>query len=515
MRTSRPGDNYYRLLVESVTDYAIFMLDPDGKVATWNKGAFHVKGYEEAEVIGMPYERFFLPEDAAAGKPQRLLQRTLREGHAEDEGWRRRKDGSRFWALAVLTAIYDEAGQLVGFGKVTRDLTERKRAEELAARNLELQLANKLKSELVANMSHELRTPLNSIIGYAELVAADPRVELDTVASKNLEIVLRCSEQLLGLINEVLDLSKLEAGQTRAHVEPFDPRQTLEAAVAVNRPQADEKGLALALHVAPGVELVLGDEAKLRQIVINLVNNAVKYTEHGEVKVSLAPAGDERFQVEVVDTGPGIAPEHQELVFQEFHQVEAKATRKQGGTGLGLAISRRLATLLGGTLALASTPGQGSTFRLELPRQLDYPASPAAPTLPEAAAPLPAPDGRPVLLAIDDEPEVLHLVAENLKDSPYQVVMATSGESGLELARTLRPAVISLDVMMPRMDGWVVLRRLKEDPATAGIPVVMLSFLENRGLAAQLGAAEFLPKPLHRQDLIDALDRARSRGGAR
>jgi PAS domain S-box-containing protein len=478
------------------------MLDASGRIASWNRGVQQLKGYDEAEIIGKSLSIFYTPEDAVAGRPQKLLAIAEREGHVEDEGWRVRKDGTRFWADVVLTAVRDETGRLIGYAKITRDLTERKHAEELAARTLQLQLANKLKGELLANMSHELRTPLNSIIGYTQLVATDETLELNPLATANLQTVLRNARHLLALINEVLDLSKIDAGQVSLHLEPVDPHQTLQAALALARPLAEEKGLALTLHVEPGVELVVTDETKLRQILINLVGNAVKFTDAGSVDVSLAPKGDERWEVRVADTGAGIAAEHHDLIFQEFRQVDASLTRRQGGTGLGLAISRKLAHLMGGSLTVESELARGSVFRLELPRQLAQAAPPAA--MPAT----PMPDGRPLVLVVDDDPEALLLVAENLKESAFQVVIATSGESALELARELRPAAIILDVLMPRMDGWMVLRRLKADPATAGIPVLMLSFLENKALAHQLGAVDQRVKPLERATLVAALERA-------
>ncbi|MDB5097126.1 MAG: luxQ 10 [Cyanobacteria bacterium RYN_339] len=495
----------FEMLVKSVTDYAILMLDPTGKISSWNKGAQQLKGYTEREVIGQPMHRFYTPEDLAAHRPEALLAIAEREGHVEDEGWRVRKDGTRFWADVVLTAVREDDGTLVGFAKITRDLTERKLAEDLAARTLQLQIANKLKSELLANISHELRTPLNSIIGYTQLVATDDTLTLDDLNAGNLQIVLRNARHLLALINEVLDLSKIEAGQAVIHLEPVDPAQTLHAVLTTCRPQADEKGIALSLEIEAGVELVVTDETKLRQILLNLVTNAIKFTDQGQVDVRLMQVGETRWGVCVDDTGSGIAPEHRELVFQEFRQVDASHTRRQGGTGLGLAISRKLAGLLEGTLTFESELGRGSSFCLELPRQLGIAAEPALPPLVAAASA--GGTNEPIVVAIDDDPEALRLVVENLKGSGFRVVTASSGESGVHLAQTIRPAIITLDVMMPRQDGWMVLRRLKADAATADIPVVMVSFLENRGLAIQLGASESLMKPIDRPALLATLGR--------
>jgi PAS domain S-box-containing protein len=509
-KKSEDQSRQFELLVKSATDYAILMLDLDGRISSWNRGAEQLKGYTEAEIIGQSMQRFYTPEDVAAGKPQELLAIARRDGHVESEGWRVRKDGTRFWADVVLSAIRDENGELIGYGKITRDLTERKATEAMTIKALQLEVANRLKSEFLANMSHELRTPLNSIIGYSELVVTDETQGLDEVGKNNLQIVLRNARHLLALINEVLDLAKIEAGHATIHSEPFDPSQTLQAVFGISRPLADAKGIALNLRIEPGVNVVVTDEMKLRQILLNLVGNAIKFTEQGSINVTLSPAGEAAWRIGVADTGIGIAPENQELVFQEFRQVDASTTRHQGGTGLGLSISRKLANLLEGTLTLYSEVGHGSLFTLELPRQLSGrfdDAQMGAPDWLADHANTAAADGRPIVLVIDDDPHVLHLLSESLKGSPYLAVTATSGESGLELARELRPAAITLDILMPKHDGWMILRRLKSDPATADIPVVLVSFLGNKGLAYQLGAAEYLEKPVERKQLLETLDR--------
>jgi CheY-like chemotaxis protein/nitrogen-specific signal transduction histidine kinase len=406
----------------------------------------------------------------------------------------------------VLTAIRDD-GQLVGFAKITRDLTERKQMEVLAAKTAQLQASNRLKSEFMATMSHELRTPLNAIIGFTELVFMTNGGALDEMSVSNLNTVLRNARHLLTLINEILDLAKIEAGQSTVHPVPFDANQLVATVVGSTRALAEQKGLAIAVEAAPDLGLVVSDETKVRQILINLLSNAVKFTDAGGITVRVAGKGPDAWTFEVADTGVGIAPEHHDLVFQEFRQVDASTTRATGGTGLGLAISRKLVGLLGGRLTLASTPGAGSTFTVELPRH--FAARPAATPDAPPAADAGAPDGEgPLVLAIDDDPDALRLIAENLRDSRYRVVTATDPESGLALARELAPAAITLDVLMPKVDGWMVLRRLKADPATRAIPVILASFLENRGLAAKLGAEAYLSKPFDRQELLSALDHA-------
>ncbi|HEY9900803.1 MAG TPA: response regulator [Pantanalinema sp.] len=386
-----------------------------------------------------------------------------------------------------------------------------KRVADLAVTTSQLESANRLKGEFLATMSHELRTPLNSVIGYTELVLTDDEQPLAALNRSNLQTVVKNAKHLLALINDILDLSKVESGKLAIHPEPFLPSDTVQAIIGIAAPLARAKGLSLTGEGGAEVGFVVSDEAKIRQILLNLVSNAIKFTPQGGVKVSLAARGTDDWTVAVSDTGVGIAPEHQELVFETFRQVDSTTTRAAGGTGLGLAISRKLAHLLGGELTLESTPGLGSTFTLRLPRHCpgETPPSPPVPGLPITM--LSADDGKPTVLAIDDNPEALFLVAENLKGSGYHVVSATSAEAGLRLAQELRPFAIILDVLMPIQDGWTVLSRLKADPATAEIPVVILSFIENRAVGYALGASAYLTKPLDRTLLKETLDRL---GGA-
>jgi PAS domain S-box-containing protein len=363
----RRSEERMRLMIEAVTDYAIILLDASGKISSWNRGAERIKGYSEAEILGKPYETFFLPDDAAAGKAHRLLSRAARDGHVEDEGWRRRKDGTRFWADAVITALFDPTGELLGYAKITRDLTDRRHAEAMASQNAQLAEANRMKSKFLANMSHELRTPLNSIIGYTDLVLTDKAEPLGNTGRRNLETVLRNARHLLGLINDVLDISKIEAGKMSVHAETFDLKAVLDSLLTSTEPLLHGRPVQLVLETHPDIGQVHTDETKLRQIVLNLLSNAIKFTTEGRITLSARPHDHDRFLIEVRDTGIGIAKEHQALVFEEFHQVDSSTTRAVGGTGLGLAISRKLAQLLGGKLTLESEPDVGSTFTACIP----------------------------------------------------------------------------------------------------------------------------------------------------
>jgi signal transduction histidine kinase/DNA-binding response OmpR family regulator len=383
--------------------------------------------------------------------------------------------------------------------------------EDLARLSTEATAANRMKSEFLANMSHELRTPLNSIIGYAELIIHNKKYDLPPKVTSHLGTVLRNARNLLTLINDILDLSKVEAGKSTVFAEPLALRPFVQAILTTTEPLARERGVALEAEVAPGLDAVVTDETKLRQVVLNLVSNALKFTREGRVALRVVPAGAGRVAFEVEDTGVGIAPELHDAVFEEFRQVDGSTTREVGGTGLGLPIARRLARMLGGDVALRrSVPGEGSLFVATI-------AAGAASEGPLAAAQaVAAAGGERLVVSIDDDPDMLLLLAERLKDTGYRVVPATTGPSGLALVRELRPYAVTVDVLMPGMDGWSVLRALKGDPETADVPVIVLSFIEDKLLGFELGAAAYLSKPVEQRDLLDALDRfasALGRGG--
>jgi len=368
------------LMVESVVDYAIFMLDADGRVATWNAGAQRIKEYGAAEVIGQHFSRFYPREDVEAGKPERALDIATREGRYEEEGWRVRKNGTAFWASVVISAVRDETGRLLGFAKVTRDLTERKRGEaELVRAKVEAEKASESKSQFLANMSHELRTPLNSLLILARLLADNVGGNLSEKQVRFAQTIYASGMDLLALINDLLDLAKIEAGaMTALHVAatPFaDLRDEIERTF---REVAREKSLAFEVAIAPGLpDSVRTDATRLKQVLKNLLANAFKFTREGAVQLRIEPRGAGFVAFAVKDTGIGVPPDKQEVIFEAFQQADGSTSREYGGTGLGLSISRELARLLGGRLELQSEPGRGSTFTLVLPLSDERAVAPA------------------------------------------------------------------------------------------------------------------------------------------
>ena len=361
----------YRLLVESVRDYAIFALDAEGYILTWNNGAQRFKGYTRDEIVGQHFSIFYPPEDLAAGKPAWELVVADREGKYEEEGWRVRKDGTQFWAGVLITALRGPAGELVGYAKVTRDLTERREAQLRAledARRVALaEASSRTKSEFLASMSHELRTPLNAIGGYAELLALGVHGPVTEMQARDLERITASQRHLLAIINDILNYSRIEAGHLAYEREPVPLERAITEVVDMVQPQAGSRGVDIAPVLPERSVVALADHTKVEQVLLNLLSNAVKFTpEGGRIRVAGFEHGG-RATVTVADTGVGIPPEQMASIFEPFVQVGRSLTSGHEGTGLGLAISRDLARGMGGDLTAASTPGEGSTFTLTLP----------------------------------------------------------------------------------------------------------------------------------------------------
>jgi signal transduction histidine kinase/CheY-like chemotaxis protein len=346
---------------------------------------------------------------------------------------------------------------------------ERALTEELSVTNASLARASEAKSRFLASVSHELRTPMNAILGFTDALLGGVDGPLNDEQKASLGWVQRGGQDLLGLINEILDLSKIEAGKLTMQAEPFDPRELVEAVVAQHRSLAVQKGIRFAWHDAGAPSEVILDRQRVRQILVNLVGNALKFTPDGEVDVETTGADDDELLVTVRDTGPGIAADQHEAIFEEFRQAEGS----KPGTGLGLAISRRLARVMGGEITLESEPGHGSIFHVRLP--LDCRVGQAGIAPPAAA---PARDGESVLLSVDDDPSVAPLLQKMLAPHGYRVVAAASPGTAVQEAHDLHPAAILLDILMPEHSGREILRQLKADLVTSEIPVIVLSVVD-------------------------------------
>jgi hypothetical protein len=482
---------------------AIVTLDTSHRIVSCNPAFEQLYGYPQAEVVGVNLDELISTE-ASRSEAVAITQHVLHQGAMRRIGRRRRKDGSLVDVEVLGVPVLVE-GKLVGLMGLYHDISELTQARHSAEE------ANSAKSQFLANMSHELRTPLNAIIGYSEMLEEEVAEIGHPELGPDLQKIRSAGRHLLALINDILDLSKIEAGKTDLYVEAFDADDMLRDVTTTIRPLVDKNANRLELHIPDRLGTMHADLTKVRQMLLNLLSNACKFTERGTVTLTAtrepATEGPGTLLFQVTDSGIGMTPAQMAKLFEAFSQAEASTTRKYGGTGLGLAISRRFARMMGGDVTVDSAPGHGSTFTIRLPAY----AAPA-PEPPSVGESTEIRSG--TVLVIDDNAEARELLRRLLEQEGFAVVEASGGEAGLALAHERRPDAITLDVLMPGMDGWAVLGALKANPDLAGIPVIMVSVMEDRNLGFALGASEYVTKPIERDQLRRVLARYR-RDGAR
>ena len=404
----------------------------------------------------------------------------------------------------------DMSRALVVFRENARDI--RQAREEAESARHQAEAASRTKSAFLANMSHELRTPLNAIIGYSEILREDAQDRGDNASEADLVKIETAGKHLLGLINDILDLSKIEAGRMDLHLEEVDLNRLLAEVRVLVTPLIDKNGNRFEIDAPADIGAMRVDLVKLKQSLINLLSNAAKFTKGGLVKLSVgrqvSDQGRTIFTFAVSDSGIGMSDEQIGRLFQAFTQADASTTRNYGGTGLGLTITKHFCTMLGGDVTVTSEPGKGSTFTITLP---DGGIEAVAPRIEAGATVAGDLSGRSVLI-VDDDPTVHDVLRATIAKEGYRLLHAYDGAQALELARTERPDVITLDVMMPKLDGWSVLGKLKSDPALASIPVIMLTIVDERTMGYSLGASEYMTKPVDRNRLIELLRRFASSG---
>ena len=372
--------------------------------------------------------------------------------------------------------------------------------EELSQANDRVMEADRLKSEFLANMSHELRTPLNSVIALSGILIARMDGDLTEEQEKQVKIIKKSGKNLLELINDILDLSKIESGKMEVNAEEFYVEDVVCDARSTVTPLASEKEININFIKDEEIPVIRSDRNKIKQVLLNLLSNAVKFTPKGGSITISATDRDGRVELSVTDTGIGIAKGNLDKIFDEFRQVDGSSTREYGGTGLGLAITRRLVKLLGGEIRVESEIGKGSTFIINIPVTLD-----GVEALTEAFTQI-DPDKK-TILAVDDDPSVIYVLKKYLEGEGYQVVPAHNGAEAIRLAKEVKPFAITLDIMIPGKDGWEVINELKGDPATEHIPIVVISILDNKSLGFSLGVTEYLTKPVERDTILNALGR--------
>jgi PAS domain S-box-containing protein len=495
------AEERYRYLVESVRDYAIFMLDATGHVATWNIGAERIKGYTAREIIGTHFSRFYMEEEVKAGKCELELRVAARDGRFEDEGWRVRKDGSHFWANVVISAVRDSAGGLVGFSKVTRDLTDHKKAEEDRAARLAAEEANRTKDEFLAMLGHELRNPLAPILTALQLL----KLRRESVPLKEHEIIERQVKHMMHLVDDLLDVSRITKGRVEIKKQPMDLRVILAKAIELASPLLEQRNHKLDLDVPSHALGVEGDDARLTQVFANLLTNAAKYTEPtGHIRIVVRELTGE-LEIAITDNGQGIEPALLPKVFDLFVQGSRTAERSAGGLGIGLTIVQQLTMLHGGRVEARSEGlGKGATFTVTLPAITLQRSDTPKRGISEVMA---AVEPRRILI-VDDNEDALVLLAEALEVAGHVVRTATDPAQALQIIAEFKPDLAILDIGLPVMDGYELAAKIREQLATSSPRMFALSGYgqqSDRDKSREAGFSAHFVKPVDVKQLIESI----------
>jgi PAS domain S-box-containing protein len=506
----RRSEERFRLLVEGVQDYAIYMLTPDGTVTSWNGGARRIKGYEAHEIVGKHFSRFYRSEDIDAGKPWAELAMAREHGRAEDEGWRVRKDGTRFWARVVVTALRDADGQLHGYAKVTQDLTQQRQsaALEVAARQVH---------DFIAVLAHELRNPLAPIRNAAHLLAvATPGAEEFEVARRAID---RQSAQLMRIVDDLLDIGRITRGALSIHPQRVDLRDIVARAVEAARPGIDSAGHQLSVDLPREPVFLQADELRVTQALTNVLNNAARYTDPGG-KISLAlrrESPNKNYNenanqlawavLSVRDTGRGIDPDFITSIFGMFVQGRHAASPSQSGLGVGLALARAIVELHHGSIeAQSEGAGKGSEFIIKLP--VEAATATAVAEQPKRPANGRSPGKARRVLVVDDNVDAAAMLAALIRQLGHEVEIVHDGSAALRAVEGYRPEVILLDIGMPGMNGFEVAQRLRELRRVPRLRIVAVTGWgkpEDRERSRAAGFDMHLMKPVELSEIQQAL----------
>jgi len=482
----RESEERFRLLIESVKDYAIFMLDTQGRVASWNAGAQRIKGYRAEEIIGEHFRIFYNAEARQRQWPEEELRRARDEGRYEEEGVRLRNDGTTFWANVIITPVRDAAGVLRGYAKVTRDLTDRKRIQDLETGERHMQ-------EFLAVLAHELRNPLAPISNALNLLSRKPTSDPAEIWVR--DVLQRQTGQLKRLVDDLLDVSRITRAALVLDRKPLDLRAVVRQAVDASMQWFDQRRHTLDVSVAGERLVVDADEVRLSQVVQNLLHNAAKYTpEGGRVQLDVRRDAAE-VVIRVRDSGIGMNAETLSTAFELFKQAHQGLDRSQGGLGVGLTLVQRLVKMHGGSVAAKSDgPGRGSEFVVRLPIKPEQPIVRAGgEAKPGATGP------RRRILVVDDNRDAAQALKLLLEGDGHDVRVASDGGAGLEAARQYKPDVALLDIGLPQMDGYELARRMREEPAlgaTLLVAVTGYGQMHDRARASASGFNHHLVKPV-------------------
>jgi PAS domain S-box-containing protein len=523
----RRSEERFRLLVEGVGEYAIFMLDPNGRITTWNVGAERIKGYKASEIIGQHFSIFYPNDARESGWPEHELQVAAEKGSFVDTGWRLRKDGTTFWANVTITASRDASGHLLGYAKLTRDLTETKRVEAMEAINqqreemldaersarMAAQRATRVKDEFLATLSHELRTPLSAILGWTQILLRGELPKGPDAQQRAIEVIDRNARAQVQLIDDLLDMSRIMTGKIRLDLHQIAFTSVVEAALDSATPSANAKGIRLKAILGATQDAVSADGARLQQVVWNLLTNAIKFTPKGGQVQVLLQRVNSHLELSVSDTGIGIPTNYLPHVFDRFSQKDSSTTRAFGGIGLGLAICKQLVDLHGGSIRAASQgEGMGATFFVQLPLSIVQVEDktlprihPTTEMLPGEILSLPRLEGVHVFV-VDDEPDARELIRTMLEDQGAVITSFSSAEDALAALMTTKPTVLVCDVGMPKMDGYQLIRTLRaKESRSERIPALALTAFaraEDRKRSLVAGFQAHLAKPFDVGELI-------------
>ena len=493
------SEERFRLLVEAVVDYAIYMVDAQGLVTSWNAGAEKIKGYKAEEIIGKHFSRFFTPEDVRAGKPWEELGIARASGRTESTGWRVRKNGERFWARAVVSAIYGSEGHLRGFAKVTQDLSDKRHMQALeeAAKNID---------EFIAVLAHDLRNPLAPIETAMQLIAHTPPAS--PTREEMLQIISRQTAQLRRVVDEMLDVSRLTGSELRFERLVTEFSEIVRRGAESADPAIRAANHHLEMNLAATPLYVEGDVDRLAQVVSNLLNNAARYTPQGG-RIAVSTRVEAGFAVLTVsDTGRGIPRERIGRIFDMFVHRHSDTERVGRGLGVGLALSRRIAELHGGSLTAASAgEHRGSEFTLRIPLYVQNVEAPELATTQSTSSPPTGGHGRRILI-VDDNIDAASTLQLLLSSLGHETAIAHSGLEALQRAREFAPSVVLLDIGLPDIDGYEVARRLRSEKAGDRLKIIAITGWggEAREKSLEAGFDVHLVKPVRYADLEKALE---------